>query len=148
LLAVAIARHGERDGGVPAPAGLEHRRVEECLNQDVFRRRRVQVAEDVCERKRVLRAKREQETVLGGGGLQLEVELAAETLAQREAPRLVDAAAERRVQHELHTARFVEEPFEHDGVLRRQYPQYAAAFTEIVDCLLRAGERHAGFTAE
>ena len=52
--------------------------------------------------------------------LQLEIELAAEALAQREPPRAIDAAAERRVDHELHAARFIEEALEHDGVLRRQ----------------------------
>ena len=72
----------------------------------------MQVAEDVGERKRVLRAERQQQRVFGGRRLQLEVELAAEPLAQRQAPRLVDAAAERRVQHELHAARLVEEALE------------------------------------
>ena len=64
----------------------------------------MQVAEDVGERERVLRPERQQQRVLGRRRLQLEVELAAEALAQRQAPRLVDAAAEGRVQHELHAA--------------------------------------------
>jgi hypothetical protein len=46
---------------------------------------------------------------------QLEVEALAELLAQREAPGAVDAAAEGRVQHELHAARLVEEALERDG---------------------------------
>src|SRR6266567_4408673 len=50
----------------------------------------------------------QRQRVLGRGGLQLEIELTAEALAQRESPRLVHAAAERRVQHELHPAGLVE----------------------------------------
>ena len=79
----------------------------------------MQIAEDVGERERVLRPEREQQRVLGRRRLQLEVELPAESLAQREAPRLVDAAAERRVQHELHAAGLVEEPLEDERLLRR-----------------------------
>ena len=67
----------------------------------------------------MLRAERQQQRVFGRRRLQLEVELTAEALAQRERPRLVDAAAERRVQHQLHAARFVEEALEHERLLRR-----------------------------
>ena len=97
----------------------------------------MQIAEDVRERERVLRPERQQQRILGGRRLQLEVELAAEPLAQRQPPRLVDAAAERRVQHELHAARFVEEPLEHERLLCRHHAECAAAFGEIVDRLLR-----------
>ena len=95
----------------------------------------MQVAEDVGERKRVLRPERQQQRILGRRRLQLEVELPAEALAQRQAPGLVDAAAERRVQHQLHAARLVEEPLEHERLLRRhrrrarggRRPRYATA---------------------
>ena len=119
LAPAAEPRDGERNGRVPAPPRLEHRRVEQRLHEHVLDRRRVQVAEHVGERKRVLRPERQEQRVFGRRRLQLEVELTAEPLAQREAPRLVDAAAERRVQHELHAARFVEEALEHQRVLRR-----------------------------
>ena len=79
----------------------------------------MQIAEDVRERKRVLRTERQQQRIFGRRRLQLEVELPAEALAQREPPGLVDAAAERRVQHELHAAGLVEEPLEHERLLRR-----------------------------
>ena len=92
---------------------------------------RVQVAEDIRQRERVLRPQRQHQRVFGGGGLQLEVELAAETLAQGEPPGLVDAAAERRVQHELHAAGLVEEPLEHERVLRGNHPERAPAFGEV-----------------
>ena len=127
LLAVAIARHRQRDGRVPAPARLKHRRIEKRLHEHVARGRRVQIAEDVGQRKRVLRSERQQQPVFGGRRLQLEVELAAEALAQRQSPRLVDAAAERRVQHQLHPAGLVEEALEDERVLRRQRAERVAA---------------------
>ncbi len=85
----------------------------------------------------MLRSEREEQRVLGGRRLQLEVELAAEPLAQRERPGAVDAAAERRVQHELHAARFVEEPLEHERLLRRDDSQRRAAGREVLEQLLR-----------
>ena len=96
----------------------------------------MQVAEDVRQRERVLRPERQHQRVLGGRRLQLEVELPAEALAQRQPPRLVDAAAERRVQHQLHAAGLVEEPLEHQRVLRRDHAERAAAFGEVGDGLL------------
>ena len=75
--------------------------------------------EDGLEREAVLRAEREQDAVVGRRRLQLEVEGAAEALAQRHAPGAVDAAAERRVDDELHAARLVEEPLGDDARLRR-----------------------------
>ena len=79
----------------------------------------------------MLRAEREQQRVLGGRGLQLEIELPAEALAEREAPGLVHPAAERRVEDELHPARLVEEAFEDQRVLRRQDAQHPAALGQI-----------------
>ena len=52
----------------------------------------------------MLRSEREQDGVFRRGGLQLEIELTAEALAQRQPPRLVDPASERRVDDELHAA--------------------------------------------
>ena len=57
----------------------------------------MEIAKDVSERKRMLRAQREKYCVFGGRRLQLEVELPAEAFAQRQSPGAVDAAAERRV---------------------------------------------------
>ena len=113
----ARARHRQRDRRVPPPARLEHGRVEERLHEDVFGRLGVEVAKDVRERERVLRTERQHQRIFGRRRLQLEVELAAEALAQREAPRLIDAAAKWRVQHELHATGFVEEPLEDERLL-------------------------------
>ena len=109
-------------------------------------RRRVQVAEDVGQRERVLRPEREQQRVLGGRGLQLEVELAAEPLAQRQRPGAVDAAAERRVQDELHAARLVEEALEDERLLRRDHAERGASLGQVLDDLFggRLGDASLG----
>ena len=74
---------------------------------------------DVGEGEAVLFGERDVDAVVGGGGLQLEVEAAAEAFAQGEAERFVDATAERGVDDELHTAAFVEETFGDDGGFAR-----------------------------
>ena len=76
----------------------------------------VQELEDHLQRERVLLAERNDDAVVGGGRLQLEIEGAAEALAQRQAPGAVDARAERGVDDELHAAAFVEEALGHDVV--------------------------------
>ena len=107
----------------------------------------MQVAEDVGQRERVLRAERQQQRVLGGGRLQLEVELAAESLAQRERPRAVDAAAERRVQHELHAARLVEEALEHERLLRRDHAERPTPGGQVRDGLFGAARAQSPVSA-
>ena len=96
----------------------------------------MQIAEHVGEREGMLRAERQQQRVLGGRRLQLEIELAAESLAQRQRPRAIDAAAERRMQHELHPAGLVEEAFEDQRLLRGHDAQRAPAVREVVGRLL------------
>ena len=76
---------------------------------------RMQVARDLVEREAVRRRQRQHDGVLGRRRLQLEVELAAEALAQRQPPGAVDAAAEGRMDDQLHAAGFVEEALEHDA---------------------------------
>ena len=78
---------------------------------------------------------------LGGRGLQLEVELAAEALAQRQAPGAVDARAEGRVHHELHAARLVEEALEHELSCVGSAPSAARAGAQVFR-QLRARPRH------
>src|SRR3954449_13535956 len=93
----------------------------------------------------MLRPKREQQRVVGGRGLELEIELAAESLTEREPPRLVDTASEGRVQHELHAAGFIEEALEHERLLRRDDTKRPVAFSEVVDDLLGGAVIQAGF---
>src|SRR5207302_9295096 len=71
--------------------------------------------------------------------LQLEIEALAELLAQSKAPGAVDAAAERRVQHELHAAGLVEEALEHERLCGRNGAERALALAEIGGDLLRRG---------
>ena len=132
----AEPRNGQRDGCIPAPPRLEHRRVEQRLHEHVLGGGRMQVAENVGERKRMLRPERQEHRVFGGRRLQLEIELAAEPLAQRQAPRLVDPAAERRMQHELHAAGLVEEPLEHERVLSGHDAERRASVRKVCDGLL------------
>jgi hypothetical protein len=81
LLAAAKARHRERHPGDPAPAGREHRRVQERLGQERPRARRIEVARHGGEFEAVRRGQRQDDIVLGCGRLQLEIELAAKSLA-------------------------------------------------------------------
>ena len=91
----------------------------------------------------MLAAEREDDALLRRRRLQLEVEALAEFLAQREAPRAVDAAAEGRVQHELHAARLVEEALERDAIHSRHDAEAALRFREVLGDLLGRGARHA-----
>ena len=64
----------------------------------------------------MLRPEREEHALVGGGGLQLEVEGAAEALAEREPEGAVRARAEGRVEDELHPAGLVEEALRDEGL--------------------------------
>ncbi len=137
LLAAAKARQRERGTRDPAPARGEHRRIEHRLDEHVAHRARAQVARDGGELEAVARGKRKHDRVLGRGRLQLEVELPAEALAQREPPRPIETASERRVDDELHAAGFVEEPLENDRRLRGHRAERRAAGREVLDELRR-----------
>ena len=95
LLAAAKARQRERHAGDPAPARREHRRVEHRLDEDLPDAGGMEIARDVAELEAVRGGQRQHDIVLGRRRLQFEVELAAEALAQRQAPGAIDAAAER-----------------------------------------------------
>ena len=85
----------ERAAGGPAPAHAEKRRGQHGLLEHGLDRLRGEKMENVGERKAVLFAERDVQAVVGGGGLQFEIEGAAEALAQGEAPGFVDAARRR-----------------------------------------------------
>ena len=112
FLAAGHAWQRQRGGGVPAPAHAEQRGIQQRLNQHIPSTARVQEAAHVIERKAVAGGEREHDGVFAGGGLQFEIEAATETLAQRQPPGFVDAAAERAVDDELHRAGFIEEAFD------------------------------------
>ena len=142
LLAALEARQRERGGRVPAPAHAEQGGVQQRLDQDVERGIRVQVACDFDERERMARRQRQHDRVLGRRGLQFEVELAAEALAQGQAPGAVDAAAERRVDHQLGAARLVEEALQHDAAMGGQLAQRRLRGGEV------GGELAGGFVGK
>src|SRR5262249_16410980 len=89
------------------------------LNQKRTNGRRPQVTKDFVELKAVSGAQRQDDRVFGCRGLQLKIELTAETLSERESPRPVQPAAKRRVNHELLTPALVKEPLDHPRLPRR-----------------------------
>ena len=90
---------------------------------------------DICERKTVTARQRQHNRILSSRGLQLEIELPAKPLAQRETPRTVDAAAERRMHDQLHAAGFVEKSLQNDGVAGRQLGQCCLGRGQVIDNL-------------
>ena len=102
------------------------------------------VARDLVEREAVVRTERQHDRVVARRGLQLEVEGAAELLAQRETERAVDPAAVRRVDDELHPAGVVEEAFEHERVEGRDRAEHGTAARDVVDDHRGRVDRDAG----
>ena len=103
----------------------------------------MQIADHLIEREAVRFGQRDDDVVFGRGRLELEIELAAEALAQRQSPGAIDPAAIGRMDDELHAARLVEEAFEHDRVLRRQAAQRGMTRPQIFDQLLGGGRNNA-----
>src|SRR5207247_9875378 len=119
----------------------EDRRVEHRRNHRTAHGLGIQVAEHFLEREGMHRPEREDERLLARRRLQLEVEALAEFLPEREAPGLVDAAAQGRVQHELHAARLVEEALQYERLGSGNDSQSALALREIGRDLLGGGTR-------
>ncbi len=138
------AQDHQRSVEVPAPPGLEHRRVEDGVLEGVVDRAAGHVADHLVEREAVVRAEREDDRVVGGGGLQLEVEGATELLAQRQAQATVDAPAVGRVDDELHATGVVEEPLQHQAFLGRHRPEGGPADGQVVDDHRGGGQVDAG----
>ncbi len=141
-------RERQRAGGVPAPADGEHGGLERRLREHLLDAFRGEHLEDRREREGVLRPERQQHAVVAGGGLQLEVEGAAEALAEREPEGAVLAGAERGVEHELHAARLVEEALGDERLLGGQGGEHGARRGEVVDRLARPGLRQGAFGGE
>ena len=70
----AAAGQGEGAGGIPAPADGKHRRVKHCLDQNVAHRIGMKIVKDFLERERMLCSERQDDGVVGGSGLQFEIE--------------------------------------------------------------------------
>ena len=104
-LALGVADELEGAGGGPTPAVFEDGRGDGGLFEEFLGGVLGEELEDVGEGEGVLLGEGDVDAVVGGGGLELEVEATAEALAEGEAPGLVDAAAEGGVEDELHASR-------------------------------------------
>src|SRR5262249_8127049 len=79
------------------------------------------------------------DSVIGRRSLQFKVESTTKAFAERQPPRLVNASAKRRMDHQLHAAAFIEEALGNDRRLRRHIAKHDAAFEYILNQLLCAG---------
>src|SRR5579875_260637 len=138
FLSPAEAQYGQRPGQVPAPAGGEQRRCQDCLLEGGLYRAWVQHLRYRAERETVLRAERQYDGVVICGCLELEVEGHAKTLAKSQPERTVDPTPERSVHHELHPACIVEKPLEDHVLVARHRPELGKAGGEVLDKLPRS----------
>ena len=92
--------------------------------------------EDVGKGEAVLLGKGDVDAVVGGSGLQLEVEASAEALTQGETPGFVDTTAKRSMKNELHATTIIEEAFGDDGGLGGDGSEGGAAGDDVGDELV------------
>jgi hypothetical protein len=116
-------QHRQSPVQVPSPPRGEHRRGQHGLAEHVLHRLRRQELRHPLQRKAVLWTERQQDGVVAGRGLELEVEGHAEALAQGQPQTAVQPGPERRVPHKLHPPAFVEEPLEDQLVFRGDHAQ-------------------------
>ncbi|CRL98980.1 hypothetical protein [Pseudomonas sp. 24 R 17] len=133
------ARQCQGHTGIPAPAHAEQRRLQHGLDQDMFGAVAVEVTPHLVQLETVAGGQRQHDRIFAGGGLQFEIEGAAKTLAQGQAPGAVDAAAERRVDDQLGAAGRVEETLHDQRVLGRQGAQGQACARQVIEDLFGAG---------
>jgi hypothetical protein len=132
LFAVLKAEEGEGAIGVPTEAGGEDGRAgEHGLLENIFNRFRLEEVEDVGEREAVLLGQGDADSIVGGGGLQFEVEAAAEPFAESQAPGAIDARAEGSVNDELHASTLVKETLGDYGALGGNGSEDGAAFADV-----------------
>jgi len=98
----------------------------------------MQEVKNIGQRKTMLLAQRNIQSIVGRGSLQLKVERAAETLTERETPGFVDAPAKRRVDDKLHASAFVEKAFGDDGGLGWDLSQDPTTSKDVFDYLFGA----------
>ena len=145
LLTALLAQNGQSPGGVPSPSGGEHRSGEEGLDQHLLCGGGAEVGEDLLQGEAVLRSQGEDDGVLIGGGLELEVKGPTETLAQGQAPGPVDAPAKGGVDHHLHAPALIEEALQHNRILGRNDPQRLLLGGQVLGKLLRGGQAEPPF---
>src|ERR1700682_542239 len=98
----------------------------------------MQELKNIRQRKAMLLGQRDVQTVVGGCRLQFEIEAAAEALAQRQSPSLVDPSAKRRMDNQLHPAAFVKKSFGDNRRLRGYIAQHNAPFEDVLNQLFGA----------
>ena len=96
----------------------------------------------------MLRTERQDDGVIVGRRLQLEIEAFAETFAQRETQTAVDAPAKGSMHHQLHAASLVKESFEHDPIMSGHGLQRRVTRREICDDETSSGTRNPGDAPE
>ena len=119
----AHPQDGQRGVQVPPPPGLEERSGQHGLPDDLLHRLGGEELRHLLQGEAVLRPEREQDGVVAGRRLQLEVERDAEPLAQGQAEGAVHPRAEWCVPDQLHPARLVEEALQDDRVHGWQRPE-------------------------
>ena len=65
----------------------------------------------------MLRTERNHDCVISRCCLELEIKRTAKAFSKCQTPGAIDSAAERRMQNQLHAARFIEEAFQHQRLL-------------------------------
>ena len=133
------ARHRQGAAGGPAPAHPEQRRIEHRLDHHLAHAGRMEEVEGIREWEAVGRSQRQDDRVLRRRRLQLEVEGLAEALAQGQPPCPVETAAERRVHHQVHVSRLVEEPLGDQRGARGHRAQRPGGGRQVGDQLHRGG---------
>src|SRR5258708_19927108 len=86
--------------------------------------------------KAMLLGQRDVQAVVGGRRLQFEIEAAAETLAQRQSPGLIDTAAKRCVDDQLHPAALAKKSFGDNRRLRGHIAQHDPPSPDALNPLL------------
>src|SRR6266516_1822013 len=92
----------------------------------------------------MLRTERDHDRVVRCRCLQLEIERTTKTFSQCETPGAIDSTAERRVQNELHSARFIEETLDHERLLGGKRTERSISIGKVIGDLLSSfcGEPH------
>src|SRR6202023_248302 len=134
--------------GGPAPAVFEDGGGDGGLFEKLFGGVFGEEVEDVGEGEAVLLGEGDVDAVVGGGGLELEVEAAAEAFAEGEAEGFVDAAAEGGVEDELHAAAVIEEALGDDGGFGGDGTEGGAAGDDVGDELVGSAGADAAFVDE
>src|SRR5438270_11739131 len=100
---------------------------------------------NIGERKTMLVAKGNIQTIVGGCGLKLKIKGPAKSFAQRKSPRLVNPPPKRSMNHQLHAAAFIEKPLRDNCSLSGNGAQNRASRENIFHNLFRSALIQATF---